>query len=112
MSSEDFWNLMGRFNIRSGFELFWVGFGLFGQAMFFMRFFIQWIASERQKRSVVPLPFWYFSVAGGVMLLVYACYKDDIVFILGQAGGLLIYMRNLVLIYRCRSQEKIGDDRP
>lgn len=53
-----------------------------------------------QKRSVVPLAFWYFSIAGGSILLIYACHKADIVFILGQAGGLAIYLRNLVLIRR------------
>ena len=102
MSAEAFWETMGRHGIHSWVELFWVGFGLFGQVLFFMRFFIQWIASERERRSVVPLPFWYFSVAGGAVLLVYACYKEDIVFILGQGGGLVIYIRNLMLIHRNR----------
>ena len=100
MDAADFWALMARFNIRSWGELVWASVGLGGQALFFMRFFIQWIASERKKESVIPLAFWYFSVGGGAILLTYACYKQDIVFILGQGGGLFFYLRNLVLIYR------------
>ena len=65
-----------------------------------MRFLIQWIASERKRESVVPVLFWYFSLAGGITLLSYAIYKQDPVFILGQAAGAFIYIRNLVLIYR------------
>ena len=61
---------------------------------------MQWIASERRKRSVVPLAFWYFSVGGGVTLLAYALYRRDPVFILGQGAGLFVYARNLWLIYR------------
>jgi len=75
-----------------------VGFG--GQALFFGRFFVQWLASERSKRSVVPTAFWFFSVGGGAVLLAYALYRRDPVFVAGQAGGLLIYLRNLWLIYR------------
>ena len=103
MSSEAFWALMARFEVNTWVELVWAAVGLGGQFFFFMRFFIQWIASERRKQSVVPLAFWYFSVAGGTILLVYAIYKADIVFILGQAGGLAIYMRNLMLIYAHRA---------
>jgi lipid-A-disaccharide synthase-like uncharacterized protein len=100
MSEAEFWAFVGRFGITDWTEFFWVVFGLAGQFFFFMRFFIQWIASERKRQSVVPLAFWYFSIAGGAALLVYACYKRDIVFILGQGGGLIIYIRNLMLIYR------------
>jgi lipid-A-disaccharide synthase-like uncharacterized protein len=100
MSAADFWALMDRFAVRSVPELVWASVGMFGQAMFFGRFFVQWIASERRKQSVVPLAFWYFSIAGGAILLLYACHKADIVFMLGQAGGLAIYLRNLVLIRR------------
>ena len=78
----------------------WVLFGLGAQFMFMMRFVIQWLASERRQRSHVPVIFWYFSMAGGLMLLTYAIHRRDPVFILGQSLGLLIYMRNLVLIYR------------
>lgn len=80
----------------------WLGIGLFGQAMFFMRFLVQWIVSERARRSVIPLAFWYFSIAGAAILLAYAIYRLDPVFILGQAGGFLIYSRNLYLIRRER----------
>ena len=76
----------------------WIAVGLSGQALFSMRFLVQWLASERQRRSVVPLTFWYFSVAGGVTLLAYALYRRDPVFIVGQLGGLGIYLRNLQLI--------------
>ena len=76
----------------------WLGIGFLGQAMFFMRFFVQWIASERSKRSVIPNAFWYFSLAGGIILLSYAIYRRDPVFILGQFTGLFIYIRNLMLL--------------
>lgn len=81
-------------------ETLWLVIGLVGQGLFSMRFIVQWLSSEKQKRSVVPVAFWYFSVAGGCTLLAYAIYKADPVFILGQGMGLLIYFRNLQLIYR------------
>lgn len=81
-------------------EFWWVAFGLFGQLMFTGRFLIQWIASERARRSVVPLAFWYFSLIGGVILLSYAIHRHDPVFILGQSLGVFIYTRNLWLIRR------------
>jgi lipid-A-disaccharide synthase-like uncharacterized protein len=82
----------------------WVALGFVAQLMFMGRFVVQWIASERVGRSVIPITFWFFSVAGGVMLLIYAIYRRDPVFILGQGGGLLIYVRNLYFIYRERNQ--------
>lgn len=81
-------------------ETFWLAVGLLGQALFSARFLVQWLTSERVKRSVVPIAFWYFSVAGGVTLLAYALYRNDPVFILGQGAGLFIYLRNLWLILR------------
>jgi lipid-A-disaccharide synthase-like uncharacterized protein len=78
----------------------WVAIGLLGQVCFFSRFFVQWVASERAGRSVVPRAFWYFSIAGGMVLLSYAIWRRDPVFILGQSGGLFIYLRNLVLLRR------------
>lgn len=78
--------------------------GFCGQGLFFCRFLVQWIASERQHRSVVPVSFWYFSIGGGGLLLIYAIQKMDPVFILGQGGGLIIYLRNLYLIYMERSK--------
>lgn len=86
-------------------ELLWVIFGLAAQLMFTARFLLQWIASERAKDSVMPVAFWYFSLAGGVMLLAYALYRADPVFILGQAVGVVIYARNLWLIYAKRRRE-------
>ena len=87
-------------------ELFWVSFGFFAQAMFAMRFIIQIIASERVKRSIVPETFWYFSLVGGVGLLLYAIHKVDPVFMLGQALGLGIYARNIYFIWRQKRDGK------
>jgi lipid-A-disaccharide synthase-like uncharacterized protein len=81
-------------------EQLWLGIGLLGQAMFSARFLIQWIASERRRESVIPVPFWYFSIAGGLILLAYAIYRLDPVFILGQGAGVFIYVRNLYFIHR------------
>ena len=81
-------------------EQVWVGVGLLGQALFSARFLIQWIASERRRQSVVPRQFWYFSIGGGLVLLVYSIYRKDVVFILGQGTGLFIYLRNLYFIRR------------
>ena len=79
---------------------FWLVIGFIGQFMFFMRFFLQWIASEKKKKSVIPIAFWYFSLGGSLLLLTYAIYRKDPVFILGQSMGFLIYTRNLMLIAR------------
>lgn len=83
-------------------EFWWVVFGLLGQLMFTGRFLVQWIASERAKKSVVPILFWYFSMGGGLILLAYAIYRKDPVFVLGQSLGVFIYARNLWLIRRER----------
>lgn len=83
-------------------EQIWLAVGFLGQACFSTRFLIQWIASERRKESVIPVYFWYFSIAGGLTLLTYAVYRLDPVFILGQGAGLFVYSRNLYLIYRKR----------
>ncbi len=80
-------------------ELVWIGVGLFAQTMFSMRFLIQWIATERARASIVPETFWYFSFGGGLLLLSYAIYRMDPVFILGQATGLVIYSRNIYFIW-------------
>ncbi|TPW29875.1 lipid-A-disaccharide synthase N-terminal domain-containing protein [Pararhizobium mangrovi] len=76
----------------------WVALGFLAQTSFSMRFVIQWLASERAKRSVVPVAFWFFSLFGGMLLLIYAISRKDPVFIAGQAMGLVIYSRNLWLI--------------
>jgi lipid-A-disaccharide synthase-like uncharacterized protein len=78
----------------------WLAVGFLGQALFSTRFILQWIASEREKRSVVPVAFWWFSLLGGVTLLAYAIHRRDPVFILGQAAGLFVYMRNLYFVRR------------
>lgn len=82
----------------------WVIIGLVAQAMFMMRFVVQWIASERVGRSIVPVAFWFFSIAGGTMLLVYSIVREDPVFIAGQSLGLLIYFRNIFLIFKEKRQ--------
>ncbi len=81
-------------------EAFWLVVGFLGQAFFSARFLVQWIASERARRSVVPIAFWFLSLGGGATLFAYALYRRDPVFIAGQGVGLLIYLRNLVLIHR------------
>ena len=78
----------------------WLGIGLLGQIFFSARFLVQWIASERLRRSVVPKAFWYFSIGGGATLLAYAIYRRDPVFIIGQGAGLFVYARNLYFIRR------------
>jgi lipid-A-disaccharide synthase-like uncharacterized protein len=86
-------------------QTMWLVIGFTGQAMFSMRFLVQWLYSERMKQSIVPVAFWYFSIAGGVTLLSYAIYKVDPVFIVGQAAGLFVYLRNLQLVHRERRTE-------
>jgi lipid-A-disaccharide synthase-like uncharacterized protein len=75
-------------------------FGLVGQACFFSRFLIQWLVSEKQGRSVMPTAFWYLSLIGGTMVLIYAIWRRDPVFTLGQSVGVFVYTRNLMLIHR------------
>ena len=83
-------------------EVLWLGIGFAGQLLFMMRFLWQWIQSERQQRSIIPIAFWYFSLAGGVTLFAYAVHRRDPVFITGQLLGLTVYTRNLLLIRRER----------
>ena len=87
---------------------FWLVVGFIGQALFSMRFLLQWVKSEREGRSVIPVAFWYFSLAGGLVLVAYAIYRADPVFILGQAAGIVIYLRNLYLISRERQRGPQG----
>lgn len=88
----------------NGDTLVWIGIGFLGQALFSARFIVQWLASERVKRSIVPRAFWYFSLAGGATLLAYAIHKRDPVFIAGQGLGLFVYLRNIYLIHSGRQQ--------
>ena len=78
----------------------WLSIGFIAQLMFSARFLVQWLASERAGKSIVPLVFWYLSIAGSGLLLAYAIYRKDPVFILGQSMGIIIYSRNLFLIRR------------
>ena len=87
-------------------ELIWIIVGFVAQFMFMMRFIMQWIYSERARRSIVPEVFWYFSLLGGALLLAYAIHRTDPVFIAGQSLGLLIYSRNIYFIWR---EKKRGD---
>lgn len=80
----------------------WVAVGFIGQAVFSARFIVQWIVSERRKQSVIPNSFWALSIAGSLILLSYALYRRDPVFILGQAFGILVYGRNLWMIAQGR----------
>ena len=82
----------------------WVIIGLMGQSLFMMRFVVQWIASERAKKSVMPDIFWYFSLGGGGVVLAYALHQKDPVFILGQSLGVLIYLRNIYFIIRHKKE--------
>lgn len=92
-------NLFRWLAVESWTEFWWVVIGLGGQLGFTARFLVQWIASERVGRSVVPISFWYLSIGGGTVLFAYAVYRKDPVFILGQSMGLFIYLRNLWLIH-------------
>jgi len=85
---------------------FWLIFGFIGQAMFTMRFIVQWIASEKRKESVIPVAFWYFSLGGGLILLAYAFRQMDPVFIAAYLLNPIIYSRNLYFIYKKRSNPK------
>ena len=87
---------------------FWLILGFTGQILFASRFLVQWISSEKRKESHVPEIFWYLSLGGGLVLLAYAIYKKDPVFIMGQSIGAVVYIRNLMLIYA----KKNGDAHP
>jgi lipid-A-disaccharide synthase-like uncharacterized protein len=86
---------------------FWLIWGFFGQFLFSMRFLVQWIASEINKKSIIPISFWYLSLGGAAVLLSYAIYRKDPVFILGQSFGLVVYTRNLILIARHKEAKAI-----
>lgn len=92
-------------------EKIWLVIGFAGQALFFSRFLVQWIASEIKGESFIPIAFWYLSLGGGVILFSYALFRLDPVFIAGQSAGVVVYTRNLILIYRKRAREKAEKDR-
>jgi lipid-A-disaccharide synthase-like uncharacterized protein len=95
-------------------ELIWLGIGFLGQGIFFMRWVVQWVASERHAESRVPMAFWYMSLTGGLITLAYAIYRKDPVFIAGQSVGTFVYLRNLMLIYTNSKQRtassQFGDE--
>ena len=91
--------VLGFLRVETWLEFWWVVVGLTGQAMFTTRFVVQWLASEKAGRSLVPVAFWWLSIAGGLILFLYALYRQDPVFILGQGMGIFVYSRNLWLIH-------------
>ena len=97
------------FNITTPFGLVWVGIGLLGQVLFTGRMIVQWIASEKTKRSVVPTAFWWMSLIGASMLITYFIWRKDVVGVLGQATGWFIYVRNLYLIYGHKKSQQLGE---
>ena len=92
-------------------ELVWIFIGLCAQLLFSMRFIVQWIATEKARASIIPETFWYFSFFGGILLLAYAGYREDPVFILGQAAGLIIYSRNIYFIWLGKREAEPGQGR-
>lgn len=84
----------------------WIYIGFGGQLLFMLRFVVQWITSELRGKSIVPIYFWYFSIGGATILLLYAIHIEDPVFIVGQSGGLIIYIRNLMLIAKDKKKLK------
>lgn len=102
------WSLIAEYWDRLEDSLnFWAVIGFVGQAVFSARFFIQWLHAERVRRSEIPLTFWYISIAGGGILLLYAIHIANMVFIVGQVFGLVVYVRNLHLIYKSRRSGQI-----
>ena len=92
-------SLLDYFNIKSTLDLIWLTVGLGAQLMFSMRFLVQCISSEKARKSVMPVAFWWFSIIGGLLLLAYGLYRGEPVIILGQTFGIVVYARNLWLIY-------------
>ncbi len=91
---------MNIFHELSNIEIFFLVIGFVGQGLFASRFVIQWIYSEKKGESYIPIVFWYLSIFGGIGLLTYAIFRKDPVIILGQSFGIIVYLRNLILIYR------------
>lgn len=88
-------------------DTIWIATGFLGQGLFFGRWIVQWLASERSASSKVPISFWYLSLVGGLITLAYAIYRKDPVFIAGQSIGAVVYVRNLMLIYRENSSKSV-----
>ena len=94
-------------NKTSSADLVWLRVGLVGQCLFMMRFVVQWLHSERHKKSIIPVSFWYLSLVGGLTVLAYGIHKLEPVIILGQIPGTFVYARNLILISR---HQKVAQD--
>lgn len=103
-------DILALFGVQDRVELLWVLLGLCAQVVFGLRFIVQWWVSEKAGRSTVPVAFWYLSFFGGCLMLAYALYRWDPVFILGQGLGLAVYVRNLILIHRTGNVE--GTENP
>lgn len=99
-------------NITSWTGVAWVAIGFVGQLVFAGRTFVQWVASERQKRSVIPDIYWWMSLVGAVMLFVYFVWRQDLIAVLGQSSGVVIYARNLRLVFKQRRRESRAAARP
>jgi lipid-A-disaccharide synthase-like uncharacterized protein len=95
----------------SAIETSWLVLGFLGQGLFFTRWIVQWFRSERERKSTIPLSFWYLSLVGGLITLAYALYRRDPVFIAGQSVGSLVYLRNLMLIHRNKPADLAGASR-
>ena len=93
------------FHHLSLFDILWLTLGFAAQGLFGMRFLIQWIHSEKHRKSMVPITFWWFSVIGGISMLIYSIHLRDPVFISGQAFGLIVYIRNIWLLYNERKAQ-------
>lgn len=104
--------MMGFFNISSWTNFAWVAVGLGGQCAFFARMMVQWVVSEKSRKSQVPEAFWWFSLVGGVCLFIYFVWRVDMVGVLGQSTGIVIYARNLRLIWKERRRAGVGDPAP
>ncbi|MBB4954219.1 lipid-A-disaccharide synthase-like uncharacterized protein [Agrobacterium vitis] len=98
-------DILAYLNINSFGDFMWLALGLVAQLMFSLRFIIQWLVSEKEKRSVIPAAFWWFSVIGGIMLLAYGIHRGEPVIILGQALGIVVYIRNLMLLHQGRKTD-------
>lgn len=97
-------DILGLYNLSS-IEFLWVSFGTLGQLIFFSRWVIQWFYSEKYKTSIIPISFWWCSLIGGIITLIYAYHIGSFPFMLAQAIGIIVYLRNLLLIYK-RNNEK------
>jgi len=89
-------------------EMVWLGIGFLGQGLFFSRWLLQWASSERREESHIPISFWYMSLIGSVIVLSYALHRVDPVFIAGQSVGTIVYVRNLILLYRAKKRAVSG----